>query len=265
MTQKKKIWRTVEGDSPIVAAAVHDGHDVRSDIQQLLALREEERRREEDPFTGRWTDIADNRIVATHSRFQVDLNRPRNRAVYRVPEDAWDLNIWKSAVPEDSVQRSLLEYDAFYADAKKLLQKTADRFGYFFVYDLHSYNHMRSGPEGPPADAEDNPEVNIGTGTMDRAKWAPIVDLLLAELREFDFLGRRLDVRENIKFKGGHFPRWIHDTFPDTGCAVAVEFKKFFMDEWTGELITQRHRAIHQALQKTVPVISDALKSLRKG
>ncbi|MFH1755054.1 MAG: N-formylglutamate amidohydrolase [Candidatus Latescibacterota bacterium] len=265
MVQTCKIWRLVEGDSPLVAAAVHDGHAVRPEVQRLTALSDEDRRREEDPFTGQWAEIAANRIVATHSRFQVDLNRPRNRAVYRTPEDAWGLNLWKKKISKDTVAQSLMEYDAFYADAKILFDKLSARFGYFFVFDLHTYNYRRFGPGGPPDDPRENPEVNIGTGTMDRGFWAHVVDPLIAELQAADFLGRRLDVRENIKFKGGHFSRWIHETFPRSGCAVAIEFKKFFMDEWSGALDERQHQAIHQALQRTVPVVLDALLDLQKG
>jgi N-formylglutamate amidohydrolase len=264
MTHVCKIWRLVEGNGPIVAAAIHDGHAIRPDLRRLLALNEERRLYEEDPYTGLWTDIVNNRIVGTHSRFQVDLNRPRQRAVYRTAKDAWDLQVWKNEIPNEEVIRSLTEYDAFYADAKKLFAKLAELFGCFFVFDLHSYNHRRSGPGEPPADPRDNPEVNIGTGTMDRDYWAPVVDALIDELRAFDYLGRRLDVRENVKFKGGHFSKWIHEEFPKAGCAVAIEFKKFFMDEWSGALDGRQHEAIHQALQKTVPVVHDALLELKE-
>ena len=41
------------------------------------------------------------------------------------------------------------------------------------VFDLHTYNHRRNGPDGPPADPAGNPQVNIGTGTMNRDRWAP--------------------------------------------------------------------------------------------
>jgi hypothetical protein len=75
-------------------------------------------------------------------------------------------------------------------------------------------------------------------------------------------MGRRLDVRENVKFRGGNVPRWIHETFPNSGCAVAIEFKKFFMDEWTGELDVEQHDAIRLALESTVPVVEDALYRL---
>ena len=55
-------------------------------------------------------------------------------------------------------------------------------------------------------------------------------------MRGFDFNGRTLDVRENIAFQGkGEQTRFIHDRYAMRGCAIALEFKKFFMDEWSGE------------------------------
>jgi hypothetical protein len=48
--------------------------------------------------------------------------------------------------------------------------------------------------------------------------------------------GRKLDVRENIAFQGrGEQTRFVHERYPGRGCAIALEFKKFFMDEWSGE------------------------------
>ena len=79
-------------------------------------------------------------------------------------------------------------------------------------------------------------------------------------LRSFDFPGGRLDVRENVKFFGGNWPRWIHETFPDNGVAIAVEFKKFFMDEWTGEPDEGCIEAIGEALTFTAPAVLDAVK-----
>ena len=43
-------------------------------------------------------------------------------------------------------------------------------------------------------------------------------------------------MRENMSFQGkGEQTRFVHANFPETGCAIAVEFKKIFMDEWSGE------------------------------
>jgi hypothetical protein len=112
------------------------------------------------------------------------------------------------------------------------------------------------------ADAAGNPEVNLGTGTMDRERWSPIVDRFINDLRAFNFLGRQLDVRENVKFRGGQFARWTHENFPNSGCVISVEFKKFFMDEWTGVPDAVQLEAIQQSLQSTVPGVLAALKTI---
>ncbi|MGH7128228.1 MAG: N-formylglutamate amidohydrolase, partial [Planctomycetaceae bacterium] len=88
------------------------------------------------------------------------------------------------------------------------------------------------------------------------------VERFIADLRRFDVLGRRLDVRENVRFRGGHFPGWIHETFPDCGCALAIEVKKVFMDEWTGEVDARRFDALRAALASTVPGVLEELSRL---
>lgn len=262
MDSAEMIWRLQRGDGPLIATAVHDGHAVREEVAKHLALSDAERLREEDPFTGQWTQMAATRIVGTRSRFEVDLNRPRAKSVYRAPEDAWGLTVWKDDPPEDLFQRSLAEYDAFYETMQKSLQEMERAHGRFIVFDLHSYNHRRHGPDGPHAESESHPQVNIGTGTMNRERWAPVVDAFIDALRSFNFPGGRLDVRENIKFFGGNWPRWIHETFPDSGIAIAIEFKKFFMDEWTGEPDTECIAAIGEALRSTVPAVLEAAEQL---
>jgi hypothetical protein len=255
-----QIWRLHLGSGPLIATAIHDGHDVRDEVVRHLALSESERLREEDPFTEQWAQVAPTRVVGTRSRFEVDLNRPRETAVYRRPEDAWGLTVWKDNPPAEMFERSLAEYDAFYDAMRKLLQEISRQHGRFIVFDLHSYNHCRQGPDGLAADPAGNPQVNIGTGTMNRERWAPVVDTFIDTLRSFDFPGGNLDVRENVKFFGGNWPRWIHESFPDTGVAIAIEFKKFFMKEWTGAPDTGCIEAIGEALQFTVPAVLDAFK-----
>ncbi len=243
------IWQERRADGPLVAVAIHDGHAVRNEVARHLALSEADRLREEDPSTGEWATVAPTSVVVLRSRFEVDLNRSRGQAVYRKPEDAWGLQVWSDELPDRLIKRSLAEYDAFYETMRELLQEKEHRFGRFVVYDLHSYNHRRAGPDEPPADEAENPQVNVGTGTMDRERWAPIVDRFIADLQAYDFPGGRLDVRENVRFRGGNFPRWVHETFPRTGCALAIEFKKFFMDEWTGQVDPGLLRAITCALR----------------
>ena len=255
----KPIWRLERGEGALVATAIHDGHEVRPEVARHLALDDATRLREEDPFTGRWTRVAPTRIVGTRSRFEVDLNRPRDRAVYRTPDDAWGLTVWRNDPPAAMFEASLAQYDAFYRAARQLFTQLAKRHGRFVVYDLHSYNHRREGPNASPADTEGNPQVNVGTKTAQRERWAPVIDAFIAALRAFDFPDGPLDVRENVKFFGGQWPRWIHENFSQTGVAIAIEFKKFFMDEWTGRPNERCVADIGDAVESTVPAVLEAL------
>ena len=253
------IWQAVYGEGPLVASAIHDGHEVRPEVAALLRLNAPQRRYEEDPFTGEWTSIAPTRIIGLRSRFEVDLNRPRETAVYRRPEDAWGLDVWKLPPSADVVARSLAEYDEFYAHWKRLLERMVGRHGRVVVFDLHSYNHRRQGPDAPPADPDQNPEINLGTRSLDRVRWSPVIERFLAELRSDADLGGSLNVRENVKFFGGHLAQWTHATFPETVCVLAIEVKKTFMDEWTGQLDRVRFNAIHAALARAAAGIADLL------
>ena len=256
----EQVWRLQIGHGPLVATAIHDGHELREELVDYMLLDEAGRLREEDPFTDQWARVAPTQVIGLRSRFETDLNRPRDKAVYRTPADAWGLQVWKDTLPDDVAARSLAEYDAFYTALGELYGELADQFGRFVVFDLHTYNHRREGPDGPPADPAGNPQVNIGTGTLDRQRWAPVIDTLINTLRAFDFPGGKLDVRENVKFFGGNHPRWAHETFPDAACVIAVEFKKFFMDEWTGQPNEDCIQAIGEALRFTAPAVLDALK-----
>lgn len=257
-------WRMSEPRGPIVAAAIHSGHGLRSDLEPLMNLGEAERFREEDPYTDQWRFIAPTRLISLHSRFGMDLNRPPEKSVYRRPEDSWGLPVWKQDLPEESIRQSMADYAAFYRAAGHLFRELERRYHAFLVLDIHTYNHRRAGPDAPPEDPDANPEINLGTGTMNRDYWAALPDRFLAETRKFNFLGRQLDVRENVRFFGGEFPAWIHRTFPGTGCALAIEVKKFFMDEWTGAVDIQQLLAVRQLLASVIPPLMDELDHIAR-
>jgi len=240
---------------PLVATAIHAGHSVRTEIAERINLDSAQRLREEDPFTDRWTAVAPSRIVGTASRFEVDLNRPRDEAVYRVPDDAWGLHVWREPLPESIVERSLARYDAFYAAAAALFDAVHERFGRFAVLDLHSYNHRRGGPDSPAAPADENPEVNLGTSTMDAERFGEAVERFAEHLRS----DGALDVRSDVKFRGGHFVRWVHERYAGDACAIAIEVKKTYMDEWTGQPDDQRISRFGRRLDAAVPTLLEAL------
>jgi N-formylglutamate deformylase len=246
----------------VVAAAVHHGHETRRDVDELLLLSEPERLREEDPFTGVWTQFAPTQIIGMRSRFEVDLNRPRTAAIYQSPEDAWGLNVWKSRPHSTLLNDSLALYDAFYQEVESLFRELLDHHPHVVVYDLHSYNYRRQGPRAPVASPTENPEVNIGTGSIDRLYWGPVLDRFIDDLSQGPGAKRVLDVRENVKFQGGHFGRWIHQTFPHQVLSIAIEVKKFFMDEWTGQANWHDIQMIAAALEATLPGVNEELARL---
>lgn len=219
----------------ILATAIHNGHDVRPDLAGIVALDEATRRREEDPHTGVLASRFPANLVVHRTRFEVDVNRPRHGSVYRTPEEAWGLDVWTRPLTDEEVADSLHLYDMFYADLATVLDGLISRFGSFVVYDIHSYNHRRGGPEAEPEPVAENPTINLGTGTLP-AKWRSVAETFLDAMSVATLGGEPIDVRENVRFQGGHLSRWVHENYGDSGCALAIELKKVFVDEWTDEV-----------------------------
>lgn len=247
---------------PLLAVALHHGHDLRPEVAALVALDDRRRRHEEDPLSGSWATLAHNTLVALRSRFEVDLNRPPELAVYLRPEDCWGLTVWRRRPPPEVTERSIAEHARFYRAAREAIELLLARHPHVLVLDLHSYNHRRGGRSAPPEDPAKNPDLNVGTGSMDRARWASVVDAFLAGARAAGRDGP-IDVRENVRFLGGYFPGWVHRTFPDRACALALEVKKTFMDEWTGEVELARLRGWREVLRAGTGAALAALSELR--
>ena len=194
-------WFTIHrGASPVLGTAIHNGHEVNHDLEDHMALAEDDRLREEDPFTEFTIRDLPNRIAFHRSRFAVDLNRARDKAVYLSPEQSLELEVFEDPPTEEIVEQSLLMHDHYYMMLKTMLRELEEQYGHFVVLDIHSYNHRRDGPAAPPTDPHTMPEINIGTSSMDREKWAHVVDPFMEKLRGFEFRGHKMDVRENVAF-----------------------------------------------------------------
>lgn len=235
------------GLSPVITTAIHDGHSIRDDLRPYINLSEHERMQEEDPYTAYLADFSDSSIIVHTSRFEVDLNRPRDMAVYTNPEDAWGLKVWKWDLSQEQIRKSCEFYDEFYRQAATLILHVFEKHGYFILLDLHSYNYRRTNAyrEDPP---DLNPEINLGTASVDPS-WRRAVDALSDSLSQCSIGKRHPDVRENVKFKGGAFPQWVNRNFGDMGCAITIALKKTFMDEWTGYADIYHLNEIKAALQ----------------
>ncbi len=249
-------WDLVLGDGPVVATAIHDGHLVRESLRPHLASEPEDRRREEDPLTALFTTVGDVRLRAHHSRFQVDLNRPRELAMSTNPEDTWGLKTWHDSLPESERDLSLASHDDFYTMAAELLDRLIERWGCVLVIDLHSYNHRRDGADADPAPQADNPDIELGVTTLDAERWGHVSTRFAEVLRACPAAGKLPDVRENVRFPtGGHFPEWVFAKYRDKVCTISPEYKKIFMDEWTGQADIAVLEDLRQGLQQAVDAV----------
>ena len=227
-----------------------------------MALSDADRLREEDPFTGEAVRSVPRHVIVHRSRFEFDLNRDAANAVYATPEQSWGLAVWQNGALEPELAQASLElHAAYYRMLAALLDDVAARHERFVLLDVHSYNHRRDGPDAAPTPQDAAPDINIGTFSMPRDDWAFLLDPLMEEMRRFDFNGRELDVRENVAFQGkGEQTRFVHDRYPGKGCAIALEFKKFFMDEWTGEPDPAELKAMRSFIAHCAEVAAELLK-----
>ena len=56
---------------------------------------------------------------------------------------------------------------------------------------------------------------------------------------------------------------FVQDRYPGVGCVLALEFKKTWMDEWTGEVDDARLDCVRASLAATLPGLHEELERLR--
>ena len=98
---------------------------------------------------------------------------------------------------------------------------------------------------------------------LDRSRWAGIIDHFIRDLSSFNYCGRNLDVRENVKFYGRQYCQdgYMRPTRNQLAFYL-LKLRKFFMDEWTGLPDEEKMEALVQALQSTIPGIIGELNKL---
>lgn len=254
-------WEIVQGVGPVIATAVHAGHSVSNDLEPRYAVDAQTRRLEEDPMTGIWASVGDHTFRCYVSRFEIDLNRARDRAVYREPEDAWGIDVWTDQPTDQQIERSLEAWDSYYTLMRTWLEHLIAEQGRVLLLDIHSYNHRRDGAFSNAAPQEDNPDIDLGVTTSDRTKFGSVIDLLTTKLREKKAAGRKLDVRENVRYPdGGHWPEWVFAEFGDHVATVTLEYKKFYMDEWSGTAFLPVVEDLRQGLAEAVSAVKPELE-----
>ncbi|PBJ81767.1 N-formylglutamate amidohydrolase [Lysobacteraceae bacterium NML93-0399] len=256
LLERHDAWDLAVADGPVIATAIHDGHTLRPSLRERVALDDDARWREEDPLTSLLTQVGDTRLRVRRSRFEVDLNRPRAEAIYTGPEAAWGLEVWKQPLDDTERETSLALYDRFYDTIGELLDRTVARWGSALLIDIHSYNHRRDGAEAAPASQDGNPDIELGITTLDPDRWGDTAKRFANVLRRHPVRGALPDVRCNVRFPtGGHFPEWVYAHWGERVCTISPEYKKIFMDEWTGQADIPALYALREGLHHAVDAV----------
>ena len=209
---------------PYVCAAVHDGGNFRVELLDNIIHTEYERWYEEDPKTLEFISSFPIVIAGRDSRFEYDLNRPPETAVY---EDAWGKPVWHKPLTKRERETSLSKHDNFYRVVEALITKIEKLFKACVVYDIHSYNYKRHD--------RDVPVFNVGTENIDNKKYGAVKKAFLQSLSEIELPNIVNTTAENDVFFGrGYFLKFITEKFDNT-LVLATEVKKIYCDEETGE------------------------------
>jgi len=234
---------TIEKYVPFICAAIHNGSTMRDKLSGNCILDKQARWQEEDSLTGDFIESLPIRIIANDSRYEYDLNRHADQAIYDV---AWGKPVWKEALSSLEKEESLKKHREFYAVVEALVHKIEQKFGAGIVYDIHSYNYKRD-------DIHDEyPIFNLGTEQVNKKKYSKYVTKLIKELSKIEFENIENRVAENEVFFGrGYLAEFIMKRFSHI-LVLPLEVKKVYCDENNGDIFPSVVHTITEGLKKAI-------------
>ena len=206
---------------PYVCGAVHDGDQFRRDLWDNCLHTQYERWYEEDPETKNMVISHPILIAGRDSRFEYDLNRIPEEAVF---ETAWGKQLWKNPLSKEQKQKSLNKHTNFFKVTHALIKKIEEKFGCAIVYDMHSYNWQRWDREVPT--------WNLGTTNIDNDRFGEEIETWRQSLSEMNLpnsIKSTADIN-NTFFGNGYFLKYITNNFKNT-LVLATEIAKVYCDE----------------------------------
>lgn len=224
---------------PYVCAAVHDGHQFRKELWNNCIHTEYERWYEEDPATKQMIQSHPIVIAGLDSRFEYDLNRTENTAIYT---DAWGKQLWYNPLSEEMKNKSLQKHKNFYKIVFALINKIEKKFGVAIVYDMHSYNWQRWNREVPT--------WNLGTKNVDENRFSKSIESWRRILENMPLPnGIKSTSKLNDTFQGnGYFLKFITQNFKNT-LVLATEIAKVYCDEVNQIMYTEVVIAVENYLK----------------
>lgn len=204
-----------------ICGAVHDGTQFREELWSNCTHSYYERWFEEDPATRQMVQTHPIVIAGMDSRFEYDLNRAPETAIY---EDAWGKKLWHTPLSQEMKHKSLSKHQNFYRVVHALMTKLEELFEVCIVYDMHSYNKERWDREVPT--------WNLGTTNIDNDRFGEDIEIWRQRLEKMPLPnGIPATAKINDTFFGnGYFLKYITNNFSNT-LVLATEIAKVYCDE----------------------------------
>lgn len=245
--------------SPLIGLAMHAGHRVRVELQSKMAIEEEERTYEEDLGVEAFVEEFPIQLIGLDSRYEYDVNRPREQSVYLKPFQSWGKKVWQTPPTKEELEISYQKYDEFHELIDYFTEQSVARQGKALVLDVHSYNYRR--PNLAPR-VDTLPVFNLAVSDNDKKLHGKILATLTQELMRADLPGTSISVKENDVFKKDGAAALAIDARQLKALVVPVEVKKIYMDERTGQInpdVTGRlAKAMLAAAEKTLAQLLSA-------
>jgi N-formylglutamate amidohydrolase len=234
--------------------AMHAGNRVRSSLNSNMAATEKERFREEDPYTDRFLKELPIQIIARDSRFEYDLNREPARAIYSYDREMWGIRVWRNKLSAEEKRPSLDKHQEFHDLMDVVVEYLLRQGTHSMLLDMHSFCYLRE--ETTPWYKDPGPEINIGSKVVDREVFGEVIEDFKHHLSGLTIDGHPIRVAENEVFAGGYLARRLSKAHPNRLLVLAMEYKKIFMDEVTGEVYDEKLDVLiehfNQAVEKIV-------------
>jgi len=232
---------TIEDYVPYICTAIHNGGNLRKELREKCLLSKSERYYEEDPFTGDFISSLPIRLIAHDSRYEYDLNRPRENCIYK---KAWGAEVWKVALTKKEKATSLNKHDNYYKILKALVTKIESKFNGCLVFDIHSYNGGRKGMESGPI-------FNIGTKNI-KKKYNKQIAGWLERLTSIELPFIENVSKENDVFQGnGYQLKYLTKSFKKT-LVLATEIKKIYLDETSGDIFPEVIGSLKEEFKRVI-------------
>lgn len=224
-------------------AAIHDGHQFRKELWENCIHTEYERWYEEDPETKTMVQPHPIVIAGCDSRFEYDLNRAPEDAVFVT---AWGKQLWHQPLSEAMKTKSLQKHANFYKVVHALIETLETKFGFCTVYDMHSYNWKRWDKEVPT--------WNLGTSNVDNQRFGTVIEDWRQSLSEINFPhGIKSTSKINDTFQGnGYFLKYITKNFKNT-LVLATEIAKVYCDEYEQIIFPEVVKTVEDQLKTRIP------------